>query len=65
MAQETRQPMTFTIPGGSQKIPITDAGAQAYGALTVNIVLDLSFKNSEILSNPTLKVNPVATAEVA
>ncbi len=57
--------MTFTKPGGSLKIPITGAGAQAYGALTVNIVLDLSFKNSEILSNPTLKVNPVATAEVA
>src|SRR6266567_2180226 len=57
--------VTFTIPNGSLKIPITGAGAQAYGALTVNIVLDLSFKNSEILSNPTLKVNPVATAEVA
>jgi hypothetical protein len=57
--------VTFTIPSGSLKIPITGAGAQAYGALTVNIVLDLSFKNSEILSNPTLKLNPVATAEVA
>src|SRR2546427_8680943 len=57
--------VTFTIPNGSLKIPITGAGTQAYGALTVNIVLDLSFKNSEILNNPTLKLNPVATAEVA
>ena len=56
--------VTFTIPNGSLKIPITGAGAQAYGALTVNIVLDLSFKNSEILNNPTLKLSPVATAEV-
>src|SRR5690349_11859608 len=32
--------VTFTIPNGSLKIPIT--GAQAYGALTVNVVLDLS-----------------------
>ena len=57
--------VTFTIPNGSLKIPITGSGAQAYGALTINIMLDLSFKNSEILNNPTLKLNPVATAEVA
>jgi len=57
--------VTYTIPGGSLKIPITGAGFQAYGALTVNLTLDLSFKNNEILNNPTLKLNPVATAEVA
>jgi hypothetical protein len=57
--------VTFTIPSGSLKIPITGAGAQAYGALTVNVELDLSFKNSEILSNPTMTLNPVATAKVA
>jgi Domain of unknown function (DUF4382) len=56
--------VTFTIPNGSLKIPITGAGAQAYGALTVNVVLDLSFKTNEILNNPTAKLNPVATAEV-
>ena len=56
--------VTFTMPSASLKIPITGAEAQAYGALTVNIMLDLSFKNSEILNNPTLKLNPVATAEV-
>src|SRR2546427_11335349 len=55
--------VTYTIPSGSLKIPITGAGAQAYGALTVNVELDLSFKTSEIL-NPTLTLNPVATAKV-
>src|SRR3989441_11704374 len=54
--------VTYAIP--SLKIPITGAGAQAYGALTVNVELDLSFKTSEILNNPTLTLNPVATAKV-
>jgi hypothetical protein len=57
--------VTYTIPNGSLKIPITGGGAQAYGALTVNVELDLSFKSNEILNNPTLKLNPVATAKVA
>lgn len=57
--------VTFTIPSGSLKIPITGGGFQVYGGLTANVVLDLSFKNSEILSNPTGKLNPVATATVA
>ena len=56
--------VTYTIPSGSLKIPITGTGAQAYGALTVNVELDLSFRNSEILSNPTMTLNPVATAKV-
>src|SRR5438128_1248124 len=56
--------VTYTIPSGSLKIPITGTGAQAYGSLTVNVELDLSFKTSEIL-NPTLTLNPVATAKVA
>src|SRR3989441_1576863 len=56
--------VTYTIPSGSLKIPITGTGAQAYGSLTVNVELDLSFKTSEILS-PTLTLNPVATARVA
>src|SRR3989441_7967441 len=55
--------VTYTIPNGSLKIPITGGGAQTYGALTVNVELDLSFKTSEIL-NPTLTLNPVATAKV-
>src|SRR5437899_309500 len=57
--------VTYTIPSGSLKIPITGAGAQAYGALTVNVELDLSFKTSEILNNPAFTLNAVATAKVA
>src|SRR6266852_5714076 len=56
--------VTFTIPNGSLKIPITGAGAQAYGALTVNVELDLSFRSNEILNNTTLTLSPVATAKV-
>ena len=47
------------------KIPITGGGFQVYGGLTASVILDLSFKNNEILSNPTGKLNPVATATVA
>jgi hypothetical protein len=57
--------VTYTIPSGSLKVPITGGGFQAYGGLTVNMELDLSFKSSEILNNPTLTLNPVATAKVA
>jgi hypothetical protein len=57
--------VTFTIPSGSLKVPITNGGFQAYGALNVNVELDLSFKTNEILNNPTLTLNPVATAKVA
>lgn len=57
--------VTYTIPSGSLKVPITGGGFQAYGASTVHMELDLSFKSSEILNNPTLTLNPVATAKVA
>lgn len=55
--------VTFAIPSGSFKVPILNGGFQAYGALTVNVELDLSFKDSEIL---TLNghLTPVATAKV-
>jgi uncharacterized protein DUF4382 len=56
---------TYTIPSGSLKVPVTNGGFQAYGALTVNVELDLSFRSNEILNNPTLTLNPVATAKVA
>ena len=53
--------VTYTIPRGSLKVPILNGGSQAYGALTVNVELDLSFNNNEILSlNGHL--TPVATA---
>lgn len=56
--------VTYTIPSGSFKVPILNGGFQAYGALTVNVELDLSFKDSEILAlNGHL--TPVATAKVA
>ncbi len=55
--------VTFAIPSGSFKVPILNGGFQAYGALTVNVELDLSFKDSEILAmNGNL--TPVATAKV-
>ena len=54
---------TYTIPSGSFKVPITNGGFQAYAALTVNVQLDLSFKDSEILSMNG-HLTPVATAEV-
>ena len=57
--------VTFNIPSGSLRVPITGGGFQAYGALTVNVELDLSFKTTEILNNPTFTLNPVATAKVA
>jgi hypothetical protein len=57
--------VTYTIPSGSLKVPITSGGFQAYGALTVNVELDLFFRTNEILNNPTLTLNPVATAKVA
>ena len=56
---------TYTIPSGSLKVPIANGGFQAYGALTVNVELNLSFRTNEILNNPTLTLNPVATAKVA
>lgn len=55
--------VTFTIPSGSFKVPILNGGFQAYGALTVNVELDLSFKDSEILTMNG-HLTPVATAKV-
>ena len=55
--------VTFNIPSGSFKVPILNGGFQAYGALTVNVELDLSFKDSEILTMNG-HLTPVATAKV-
>lgn len=56
--------VTYTVPSGSFKVPITGGGFQTYGALTVNVELDLSFKDNEILAmNGNL--TPVATAKVS
>jgi hypothetical protein len=55
--------VTYTIPSGSLKVPILNGGFQAYGALTVNVELDLSFNDNEILSMNG-HLTPVATARV-
>ena len=55
--------ITYTIPGGSFKVPILNGGFQAHSALTVNVELDLSFKDSEILAMNG-HLTPVATAKV-
>jgi Domain of unknown function (DUF4382) len=55
--------VTFSVPSGSFKVPILNGGFQAYGAITVNVELDLSFKDSEILSMNG-HLTPVATARV-
>ncbi len=59
---------TYTIPSGNQtgvKVPVTGGGFHIYGGETMTIQLDLSFNNSEIVYNPTMKLTPVATAKVA
>ena len=55
--------ITYSVPSGSLKVPITTGGFQAYAALTVNVELDLSFKDSEILAMNG-HLTPVATATV-
>jgi len=55
--------VTYTIPSGSLKVPITNGGFQILGGQTVNVELDLSFKNSEILAENGY-LTPVATAKV-
>jgi Domain of unknown function (DUF4382) len=56
--------VTYNIPSGSFKVPITGGGFQIVGGQTVNVQLDLAFRNSEILNNPTKTLTPVATAKV-
>ncbi len=60
-------PVTYSIPGGNQtgfKIAITGGGFQMLGGQTVNVQLDLAFRNSEIVNNPQHILTPVATAKV-
>ena len=54
---------TFTVTSGSFKVPILNGGFEAYGGMTVNVELDLSFKDSEIISMNG-HIAPVATAKV-
>ncbi len=60
-------PVTYSIPGGNQtgfKIAITGGGFQVLGGQTVNVQLDLAFRNSKIMNNPQHILTPVATAKV-
>jgi hypothetical protein len=59
--------LTYSIPGGGQtgiKVVIPNGGFHIYGGQSLTVQLDLSFNNSEIMNNPTMKLNPVATATV-
>ncbi len=59
--------VTYTIPSGTQtgiKVQIANGGFRVYGGQTVNLQLDIAFKNSEILNNPTKTLVPVASARV-
>lgn len=61
------QNMTYTIPSGSEtgiKAVIEGGGFQLYGAQTMNVLLDVAFRNSEILHNPNGILVPVVTAKV-
>ncbi len=58
---------TYNIPSGGQtgiKVPITNGGFHIYGGQSLTVRLDLSFNNSEIMNNPSMKLTPVATAQV-
>ena len=57
----------YTVPSASQtgfKVVITGGGFQVMGGLSVTVLLDLAFKNNEILNNPQHILAPVATATV-
>ncbi len=59
--------VAYNVPSANQtgfKIAITGGGLQVMGGLPATVVLDLAFKNSEILNNPQLTLSPVATATV-
>ncbi len=58
---------TYTIPGGGQtgvKVAITGGGFRIFGGQRLNVLLDLAFRNSDIMNNATRTLTPVATAKV-
>jgi hypothetical protein len=58
---------TDTITNGGQtgiKVAITGGGFRIFGGERLNVILDLAFRNSEIMNNPTKTLTPVATARV-
>jgi hypothetical protein len=59
--------VTYTIPGEDQtgiKVVITGGGFRIFGGQRLNVLLDLAFRNTEIMNNPTRSLTPVATAKV-
>jgi Domain of unknown function (DUF4382) len=59
--------VTYHIPSGEQtgiKVVIS-GGLTILGGLGQTVQLDFAFKNSEILQNPSLTLNPVVSASVA
>ena len=58
---------TYTIPSGAQagfKVVITGGGLQIFGGQSLNVRMDVAFRNTEIMNNPTKRLTPVATARV-
>ncbi len=59
--------VTYIIPGGDQtgfRVVIIGGGMQIFGGQSLTVQLDLAFRNSEIMNNPTMMLTPVATAKV-
>ncbi len=58
--------ITYTIPSAQTgfKLVITGGGFQVMGGQSINVTLDLAFRNTEILNNPQRTLTPVATATV-
>jgi len=55
---------SYTVPGGSLKVPVTNGGFQITATSSVTVLLTLSINNGEILSMNG-HLTPVATAKVA
>ncbi len=59
--------VTYIIPSGAQtgiKVKIEPGGLQIYGGQSVNVQLDIAFRNNEILNNPNKTLVPVVSAAV-
>ena len=55
--------VSYTVPGGSLKVPVTNGGFQITATSSVTVQLTLSFNNNEILAM-NASLTPVATAKV-
>ncbi len=58
---------TYIIPSGGEtgvKVTITGGGFRIFGGQRLTVLLDLAFRNSEIMNNPTRKLTPLTTAKV-